>query len=127
METFRQTQNWIGQDRGPSPSIFGLPCGSDSKEPACNAGDRVQPLVRKIPWRREWLPPPVLSPGKFHGQATVHGVAKESDTTDIFHLQDAFTRISSEELSLLSDAFALKQVHQEGPQKVSFFLYHVSE
>ena len=49
METFRHTQNWIGQDRGPSPSIFGLPCGSDSKEPVCNAGDRVQPLGREDP------------------------------------------------------------------------------
>ena len=85
------------------------------------------PRVGKIPWRREWLPTPVLSPGKFHGQATVHGVAKESETTDIFHFQDVFTRISSEELSLISDAFAPKRVHQEGPQKVSFFLYHVLE
>jgi len=23
--------------------------------------------VRKIPWRREWLPTPVFLPGKFHG------------------------------------------------------------
>ena len=30
-----------------------VPDGSDSKEPAYNAGD---PWVRKIPWRREWQP-----------------------------------------------------------------------
>ena len=34
--------------------------------------------VRKIPWRREWLPTLVFLPGEFHGQrslwATVHGV-----------------------------------------------------
>ena len=38
------------------------------------------PWVRKIPWRREWLPILVLLPGEFHGRgaqrATVHGVTK---------------------------------------------------
>ena len=32
--------------------------------------------VRKIPWRREWLPTPVFLPGEFHRQTTVHGVTK---------------------------------------------------
>ena len=37
--------------------------------------------VRKIPWRREWLPTPVFLPRKSHGQRslvgyTVHGVTK---------------------------------------------------
>ena len=27
----------------------------------------VQSLVGKIPWRREWLPIPVLLPGEFYG------------------------------------------------------------
>ena len=26
------------------------------------------PWVRKIPWRRGWLPPPIFLPGEFHGQ-----------------------------------------------------------
>ena len=26
------------------------------------------PRVKKIPWRREWLPTPVFLPGEFHGQ-----------------------------------------------------------
>ena len=37
------------------------------------------PWVRKIPWRREWLPTPVFLPGNMGRgawQATVHGVAK---------------------------------------------------
>ena len=41
------------------------------------------PLVRKIPWRREWHPTPVFLPGKSYGQrslwATVHGVAVGQD------------------------------------------------
>ena len=28
---------------------------------------RCDPWVRKIPWRREWLPTPVIFPGEFHG------------------------------------------------------------
>ena len=39
--------------------------GSDSKESACNAGDPDLILVGKIPWRREWLPTPVLLPREF--------------------------------------------------------------
>ena len=39
----------------------------------------------KIPWRREWLPSPVLLPGESHGQRSLAGYSpwghKESDTT----------------------------------------------
>ena len=42
---------------------WGFPGGSDGKESPCNVGDLG--LVGKIPWRREWLPTPVLLPGEF--------------------------------------------------------------
>ena len=29
--------------------------------------------VRKIPWRREWLPTAVFLPGEFHGQRNLAG------------------------------------------------------
>ena len=29
------------------------------------------PWVRKIPWRREWIPIPVFFPGEFHGQRSL--------------------------------------------------------
>ena len=49
-----------------------LPCGSDGKEFACNAGDLSStPPVEKIPWRRKQLPTPVFWPGKFHGQRSL--------------------------------------------------------
>ena len=47
---------------------------------------RFDPWVGKIPWRREWLPTPVIMPGEFHGQRNLAGYhpwgLKESDTTD---------------------------------------------
>ena len=45
------------------------------------------PWIKKIPGRRAWPPTAVFLHGESHGQtkawqATVHGVAKESDTTE---------------------------------------------
>ena len=64
----------------------GFPGSSNGKESACNAEDQVQSLVRKIPWRREWLLTPVFLPGKFHGQRSLVGYSprgrKESNTTE---------------------------------------------
>ena len=31
------------------------------------------PWVRKIPWRKEWLPTPVFLPGESHGQRSLAG------------------------------------------------------
>ena len=46
----------------------------------------VQPLVRKIPWRKEWQLIPVFLPGKLHGQRSLMGYSpgghKELDTTE---------------------------------------------
>ena len=50
---------------------MGFPGGSDSKESACNTGDLG--WVGKIPWRREWLPTPVILPGEFHEQRSLVG------------------------------------------------------
>ena len=46
---------------------------------------RVQSLVGKTPWRREWLPTPVFLSGEFHGQGSLQGYSpqynKESELT----------------------------------------------
>ena len=34
---------------------------------------RFNPWVRKIPWKREWLPTPVFLPGEFHGKKNLVG------------------------------------------------------
>ena len=42
--------------------------------------------VRKIPWRREWLPTPIFLPGEFHAQRSLAGYSpwgcKELDRTE---------------------------------------------
>jgi len=42
--------------------------------------------VRKILWRREWLPTPVFLPGEFHGQRNLAGYSpwscKELDISE---------------------------------------------
>ena len=68
-------------------SLFGLSWWLSGQESACQCNkSRFDSWVRKIPWRRKWQPIPVVLPGKSHRQkswwATVHGVAKELDTTE---------------------------------------------
>ena len=62
-----------------------FPGGSDGKVSAYNVGDRFDPWVGKILWRRKWQPTPVLLPGKSHGwrSLVVYNPwgRKESDTT----------------------------------------------
>ena len=52
--------------------IYGFPWWSsgDLVKTSCSQcrGPRFDPWVKKIPWRREWLPTPVFLPGEFHGQ-----------------------------------------------------------
>ena len=47
---------------------------------------RFHPWVRKIPWRRKWLPAPVFLPGESHGQRILVGYSPwdcvQSDTTE---------------------------------------------
>ena len=47
---------------------------------------RLDPWVRKIPWRREWQPAPVFLPGESHGRRSLGGYSpwgcKESDMTE---------------------------------------------
>ena len=57
-----------------------FPGGSDGKESAWNAGDRVWSLGQENSWRRKWQPTPVFLPGKSQDReawwATVYGVTK---------------------------------------------------
>ena len=72
-------RNWTGI------SCIGLPCSSNGKESACDAGDQ-EFWVGKILWRRDWQSTPVFLPGEFLGQRSLEGYcsrcSKESDTTE---------------------------------------------
>ena len=57
--------------------VLHFPGGSSGKESACQRRIhkrlRIDPWVRKIPWRREWQPTPVFLPGKSLGQRSLAG------------------------------------------------------
>ena len=72
------------RDRLPTPIFLGFPCGSASKESACNVEDlgSIQESTCNVgdlglitglerspgdPWRKERLPTPVFWPREFHG------------------------------------------------------------
>ena len=67
-----------------------LPRWLSSKESACQhrrcRRRGFSPWGGKIPWRREWLPTPILLPGESHGQRSLVDYSlwgrKESDTTE---------------------------------------------
>ena len=63
------------------PKTFHLLCGFD-------------PWVRKISWRREWQPNPVLLPRESHGQRSLEGYSlwgpKESDWKTNTHIRNIF-------------------------------------
>jgi len=56
------------------------------KSKSLRMGPKFDPRVRKIPWRRKWLPTPVFLPGEFHGQRSLADFSpwdrKEADTTE---------------------------------------------
>ena len=60
--------------------------GSDGKESACSVGDRFNPWLRKIPWRRKRKPTPGFQPEESHGQRSLEGYSlwgcKGSDVTE---------------------------------------------
>ena len=81
--SWKHTSLWVW---GPPNAAWGFPGGSVVKNlPACRRHG-FDPWVRKVPWRRKWQPTPLFLLGKSNGQrsrgATVHGVIKDSDTTE---------------------------------------------
>ena len=69
---------------------WGFPGGSSSKEPGCQCRRqkrcRLDPWVRKIPWRRKWQPTPVFLLENSHGYRSLAGCSpkgrEELDMTE---------------------------------------------
>ena len=70
--------------------VLGVPRWRSDKEPAYQCWRhkrcRIDPWVRKIPWRRKWQPSPVFLPGEPHRQRNLAGYSpwgsKELDMTE---------------------------------------------
>ena len=83
-----------------------FPGDSDSKE-ICLQCRRpgLNPWVRKIPWKREWLPTPVFLPGEVHGQRSLvsysHWGCRESDKTEQLTLHHTIALISHASMVML--------------------------
>ena len=64
----------------------------------------------KIPWRNEWLPTPVLLPGKSHGQRSLEGYStwgqKELDTTETTCTLGAFLAVIMAVMALVGVSLA---------------------
>ena len=65
------------------------------------------PWVGKIPWRREWLPTPVIWPGEFHGLYSPWG-RKELDTAECLSLCTSPLTILSEVRTVLACIYSIK-------------------
>ena len=78
------------RDRLPTPVLLGLPGGSDSKEPICNARPGFDPWVVKISLKEGMathcciLAQRIL--GRAAWRATVHGVTKSQMQLSDFHV-----------------------------------------
>ena len=73
-------------------SLLGLPRWLSGKEPTCLCrGCRLNPWLRKMPWRRKWHATAVFLPGKSHGQRSLVGYSpwgrKETETRLSAHTQ----------------------------------------
>ena len=69
------------------PNLKSFLGGSNGKESAYNAEEtRFDPWVGKIPWTKKGQPTPVFLPGESHGQRSLVGLDKGSDTTEPLNL-----------------------------------------
>ena len=97
---------------------MGLPGDSVVKNlPASRRCKRhgFNPWVRKIPWRREWLPSPVFLPGESHGQRNLARVTK-SQTQLLTHTYPHVPKAFSSRVKPILNSSKGKKV-QGGRQK----------
>ena len=69
---------------------MGFPGGASGKEPTCQyrrcKRHRIDPWVRKIPWRRTGKPTPVFLPTEAHGQRSRAGCSPwDTTASDLAH------------------------------------------
>ena len=93
---------------------MGFPGGSDSKEPACNAGNPGSiPGSVTIPWRREWLPTPVFLTTEFHGQKSLG--LQFMDTTEWLTFSLHWAKYAADSLTICQTVYAFQGIYSRGP------------
>ena len=81
--------------------VKGFPSGSVCKESAWRCRRLgFDPWIKKIPRRREWVPTPVLLPGKSHGQSLVGHSPWGRKGLDMTERLNTHTHTHTEYLSL---------------------------
>ena len=103
--------------------------GSDGKKSSCDAIEpEFDPWVRKMPWRKEWLPTPAFLPGEFHGQRNLAGYSprgcKELDTAEQLSHTDclvliniSFMSVSLAKMSFTIVISTVSSAYLASPQK----------
>ena len=85
---------------------MGFPGGSDGKESTCSIGTTSSPWVRKIPWRREWQPTPLLLLGEADEQKSLVGYRPwgriELDRTERLSMHISMMNMIAHELRVQS-------------------------
>ena len=89
MGTLVKSELWALGSILPYP-LYRLPWWLSGKESVCQCKRRgFNPWIKKIPWRGNWQPTPVFSPGESHGPEELGGLQsmgrEESDTTERLH------------------------------------------
>ena len=88
---------------------------------------KFDPWVRKIPWKKEWLPTVVFFPGESHGQRSLVGYSpwghKESDTTE--RLTHTHTHPPTHTHTVSGHEFLLISQRVSEARRISMSLLHV--
>ena len=63
------------------------------KNPPAKAGDRFDPWVRRILWRRKWQSTVIFLPGKFHGQRSLAGYSPRACVLSHFNRVQLFATL----------------------------------
>ena len=92
------------------------------------------PCMRKIPWRREWLPTLVFLPGEFHGQRRLAGYSPwghrvrhdKQLTLSLSELPHQIECGRNSEKCIVSQ-FCRLEVWDRSVYKISFFLQYEEE
>ena len=67
--------------------LWGFLGGNSDKESVCQCKRHKRqgfdPWVQKIPWTRKWQSPPILLPGKSHGQRSLAGCSQWGHMTEL--------------------------------------------